>query len=162
MNGFFGVGPFELLLIAILALIFIGPQRLPGVIQQVMRTYHELRNYLDEARATLTQELEPLREELENVTRDVSQVAQDMTASANEVARDIHSTANQAVAQAQQAVAAPPTGFNASPPGGLNAPPPPRDEHPLFPSVAPLAVHTNGVSHADDDEQPAFGDYRPS
>ena len=154
MNGFFGVGPLELLVIGVLALIFIGPARLPGVIAQVMKTVRELRAYADEARSALTAEIEPLREEFEGVTRDVNEFARDISASANEITAE----AQQAVDKVQQGVV-----LNAAP--APIQPPQTREEHPLFPSLTPPpAAHTNGVNgavHDEDEERPAFTDYRP-
>jgi Tat protein translocase TatB subunit len=154
MNGFFGVGPLELLVIGILALIFIGPARLPGVIAQVMKTVRELRAYAEEARGALTAEIEPLREEFEGVTRDVNEFARDISASANEITAE----AQQAMNTAQQGVV-----LNA--PAMPTEPPQTKDEHPLFPSlIPPPAMHTNGVNgavHDEDEERPAFTDYRP-
>ncbi|MBI2760282.1 MAG: hypothetical protein HYX51_02510 [Chloroflexi bacterium] len=156
MNGFFGVGPLELLVIGVLALIFIGPARLPGVIAQVMKTVRELRAYAEEARSALTAEIEPLRQEFESVTRDVNEFARDISASANEITAE----AQQAVNEAQQA------GVVLNAPPAPTQPPQTRDEHPLFPSlIPPLATHTNGVNgavHDEDEERPAFTDYRPA
>lgn len=153
-SSFFGVGPFELLLIAILALIFIGPQRLPGVISQVMGTIRDLRGYADEIQAELKGEFSELQgeltgiqEELQTVSRDVNQFAQDVAASTDTIARETQQTIDVfpsgVVTPAQQS-----TEFPALPPlpeaaaSGVNGVIPPR------------------IADAGDDP-PALRDYRP-
>lgn len=141
MNGLFGVGPLEMVVIAVLALIFIGPQRLPGVIQQVMKTVRELREYASQVQEELTSEFAEMREQVEEVTRELGDFTQDVAAGAGEIAAE-----TQQVADMRPAVNA------------LLAPPPPR-EAPAVP--APVGAHTNGVSHDDEDARPSFGDYHP-
>jgi len=60
--NFFGVGPWELVLIAILALIFIGPEKLPEIMRQIGRTVGELRRMSSELTREFQEELAPLQE----------------------------------------------------------------------------------------------------
>ncbi len=145
MNGFFGIGIPEMLVVGVLALIFIGPEKLPGVIAQVMKTIRELRDYATDVQRELADELAPLREDFEGLTREVNEFAQDVTASVNEVAAET---------QAVTAEADPRPAFNE-----LMAPPPPRD--PIATLAVPAGAHTNGVARDDEDSRPAFGDFRP-
>ena len=142
MNGLFGVGPLELLVIGVLALIFIGPEKLPAVISQIMRTVRELRSYASQVQDELANELAPVREELQGFSREVTTATEEISQSANEV-----------VAETQQVASA------AATVPDLMAPPPPRDLTPQLP--APSGVHANGASRADEEERPAFADYRP-
>ena len=142
MNGLFGVGPLELILVGVLALIFIGPERLPGVIGQVMKTVRELRDYADQVRDELRTEFEPLRQDIEELSRDVNQFAGDLSQQVNDVANEAQQAADSARA----------------PVPDLMAPPPPRDTTPAL--AAPTSVHTNGVTHTEEDA-PSFADYRP-
>ena len=143
MNGFFGVGPLELLVIAVLALIFIGPQRLPDVIRQVMRAIRELREYAGQVQEELTSELSEVREELEGVARDVNRFADDVSQSANEIATETQQVAN----------------VTSSALSDLTPPPPPRDTTPPLP--VPAAIPTNGASRDEENSRPAIADYRP-
>ncbi len=60
--NFFGVGPWEVVLIAILALIFIGPEKLPEIMRQIGRTVGELRRMSSELTREFQDELAPLQE----------------------------------------------------------------------------------------------------
>lgn len=140
MNGFFGVGPLELLVIAVLALIFIGPERLPGVVRQVMSVINELRGYAEDMRQELAPELEELRNELEGVGREVNQFAEDLVSTTNEMATETHQALESAATV-----------------NDLMAPPPPLDTAAL---PAPAGISPNGAGH-DEEERPVFADYRP-
>ncbi|MCS7221237.1 MAG: Sec-independent protein translocase protein TatB [Anaerolineae bacterium] len=58
----FGVGPWEVVLIAILALIFIGPEKLPEIMRQIGRVVGELRRMSSEITREFQEELAPLQE----------------------------------------------------------------------------------------------------
>ncbi len=60
MNSFFGLGPMELLVIVFLALIVLGPQRLPGTIREVMKYWRYFRNLSGELTAQLGEEFKDL------------------------------------------------------------------------------------------------------
>ena len=42
--SFFGLGLWEMLVVGVLAMIFIGPERLPGFIRQVVSAYRQIRS----------------------------------------------------------------------------------------------------------------------
>ena len=44
MDSFFGIGVFELVFIIIFALIFLGPERLPGVLRQIIGVIRQVRD----------------------------------------------------------------------------------------------------------------------
>lgn len=58
---FLGIGPLELLLIVVVALIVFGPQRLPELMVQVARFVREFRSYA----STLTRDLNEVVREFE-------------------------------------------------------------------------------------------------
>jgi sec-independent protein translocase protein TatB len=62
MNSFFGLGPMELLVIVFLALIVLGPQRLPGTIREVMKWWHYFRNLSSELTSQLGAEFKDLED----------------------------------------------------------------------------------------------------
>ncbi len=57
-----GVGPWELILVAVLALIFIGPEKLPELMRQIGRTAGELRRMSSDLTAEFKEGLAPLQE----------------------------------------------------------------------------------------------------
>jgi len=64
---FFGVGPFELLVILVLILIVVGPRRLPEMAAELARLLRAARKY----GAQITQELSETMNELEKEYADV-------------------------------------------------------------------------------------------
>jgi Tat protein translocase TatB subunit len=60
----FGIGIGEWILLGIVALIVIGPEKFPDFMKVVIRTTRDLRGYLDEMKTEVSKELTPLKEEL--------------------------------------------------------------------------------------------------
>jgi sec-independent protein translocase protein TatB len=60
MNSIFGIGPLELFFIAILALVILGPERLPGAIREGARYFRMLRNMSGELTSQFSEELKAL------------------------------------------------------------------------------------------------------
>ena len=57
MNSFFGIGLPELIFIAILALIVLGPERLPGVLRQMAQYFRQIRALTQEVTSQFSEEL---------------------------------------------------------------------------------------------------------
>jgi sec-independent protein translocase protein TatB len=55
--SFFGLGIFEIIIIGVLALIFIGPEKLPGVIRDLMGFYRQIRSLGTEWREQVEREI---------------------------------------------------------------------------------------------------------
>ncbi len=62
MDSFFGIGPMELVFILIFALIFLGPERLPQVLREVVIFLRKVRALSDEITSQINQELGDLQE----------------------------------------------------------------------------------------------------
>jgi sec-independent protein translocase protein TatB len=62
MNSFFGLGPMELALIIFIALIVLGPERLPGTIREVMKYWKYFRNLSSELTSQFSEELKGLED----------------------------------------------------------------------------------------------------
>lgn len=60
----FGVGFLELIIIAVFALVFVGPKRLPEVMKQAGRLFVHLRRTTNEVRATFEQVIREAEDEL--------------------------------------------------------------------------------------------------
>lgn len=64
-----GVGPSEMVLVAIIALVVIGPEKFPEVAKIVLRTFRDVRGYMDDVKGELRRELQPLKKEIDQVSR---------------------------------------------------------------------------------------------
>lgn len=62
----FGIGMPELLVILGLALILIGPKKLPQLAKSLGRTMGELRKATDDLKETISEEIEPIKDEIPN------------------------------------------------------------------------------------------------
>jgi len=90
-----GIGPGELLLILMLALIVFGPRRLPEVGKTLGKTLREMRNMSDELTAQF-------RSELESATQEMNSLAEDLTTASHDAAGAVRSAANEAEGIGQQ------------------------------------------------------------
>jgi sec-independent protein translocase protein TatB len=89
--NFFNIGTAELILIFIIALIVVGPRRLPEIGREIGRILSDLRKMSQEFTTDLTQELEaPAKElgeitqELEASAKELREMTQEMSAPAKE------------------------------------------------------------------------------
>jgi sec-independent protein translocase protein TatB len=62
MDSFFGIGMFELVMIAVIALIVLGPERLPGAMREVGKYARQLRDVSNEFQSQFSEELKVLDE----------------------------------------------------------------------------------------------------
>ena len=62
MDSFFGIGLFELILIAVIALVVLGPERLPGAMREVAKYMRQLRQISGEFQSQFSEELQLLDE----------------------------------------------------------------------------------------------------
>lgn len=62
MDSFFGIGLFELILIAVIALVVLGPDRLPGAMREVAKYMRQLRQVSNEFQSQFSDELQMLDE----------------------------------------------------------------------------------------------------
>ncbi|MBW2039304.1 MAG: twin-arginine translocase subunit TatB [Deltaproteobacteria bacterium] len=60
----FGIGMTELLIILGLALILIGPKKLPDLARSLGKTMGELRKATDDLKETISEEIEPIKKEI--------------------------------------------------------------------------------------------------
>ena len=72
----FGIGLPEMIVIAIVALVFIGPKNLPGVLRSVGRGLVQLKRATNEVRTTVQDEMDELEREID--LKDVREVATDL------------------------------------------------------------------------------------
>ena len=71
----FGIGLPEMIIIAIVALIFIGPDKLPGVLRSIGKGLVELKRATSDVRSTIQEEMQKIEDEIE--IKEVRESAQD-------------------------------------------------------------------------------------
>ena len=72
----FGIGLPEMIVIAIVALVFIGPKNLPGVLRSVGRGLVQLKRATNEVRTTVQDEMNQIEREID--LKDVREAATDL------------------------------------------------------------------------------------
>lgn len=75
-----GVGIGEMVLLAGIALVVIGPEKFPDFAKIVVRTMRDLRGYVDDVKNELAVELKPLEKEMRKVTREANEAIQKVSA----------------------------------------------------------------------------------
>ena len=71
----FGIGLPEMIIIAVVALIFIGPDKLPGVFRSIGKGLVELKRATSDVRSTVQEEMQKIEDEIE--IKEVRESAQD-------------------------------------------------------------------------------------
>ena len=101
--NFFGVGPLELLLIAIIGVIVLGPERFPEAAVQVARAIRWLRGYANDATADLREEFAELTKEYEEIRKELA----DVRASVGKDVGAVAETMSRVAAETRPALKAP-------------------------------------------------------
>lgn len=67
MIGNLGMG--EMLIIAVVALVVMGPEKFPEFAKIALRAFRDVRGYVDDVKREMTNELRPVRRELDQLAR---------------------------------------------------------------------------------------------
>ena len=70
----FGIGLPEMIIIAVVALVFIGPDKLPGVLRSIGKSLVQLKRATSDVRSTVQDEMHKIEDEIE--LKDVRESAQ--------------------------------------------------------------------------------------
>ena len=73
----FGVGLPEMMIIAVVALVFIGPDKLPGVLRSIGKGLVQLKRATSDVRSTVQDEMNKIEDEIE--LKDVRESAQNFS-----------------------------------------------------------------------------------
>lgn len=132
----FGVGPLELAVILIVALVFVGPDRLPRLAADLARTIKEIRKYTSGLAAEFNEVVKDVERETESekslwreVSEGVGGATKQVTAAMREVRQD--------VMKAQGSAA------------GTNGSAPSQSPAPGGGETTPVPAATNGHTTAD-------------
>jgi len=99
----FDIAFSEVVVIAVVALIVIGPEKLPKVARTLGHMFGRLQRYVNEVKADINREIE--LDELRKLKNQVQSAAQDFERSVNEAARDVESGMRSVEAQLNAAAA---------------------------------------------------------
>ncbi len=94
----FGLGFTEILLIAVVALLFIGPDKLPETMKTVARTLGKAKRMFDDTKDTIQNELriDDLREEALSYRNQIEQAKEDLSAFKNVANKELEEVAQSA------------------------------------------------------------------
>ena len=73
----FGIGLPEMIIIAVVALVFIGPDKLPGVLRSIGKSLVQLKRATSDVRSTVQDEMHKIEDEIE--LKDVRESAQNFS-----------------------------------------------------------------------------------
>jgi len=104
--SFFGIGFWEILLILVLALIVVGPQRLPEMAVQLARLVRQLRRYAGQVTGQLREEFDDLIRVYESLREELRQLREEVRQESRPLERDLESITAELRAPAEPSEAA--------------------------------------------------------
>lgn len=90
--NFLGVGPLELVLILVVALVFVGPERLPKLAADIARTIREIRKYTGSLAAEFNEVIQDFEKDTEgerSAWKEIETGIAGATKSVTEAVRDV-------------------------------------------------------------------------
>lgn len=145
----FGVGPAELILILVVALIFVGPERLPRLAADVARTIREIRKYTSSFAAEFNDVIKEFEKETESERAEWKEIGEGLSSATKDLTAEVDS-ANRAVQETPGATPAP---------AAVGTPPSPTDIRPL--PGANGATNGNGAVAPTEAETAAPSERQP-
>ncbi len=85
----FDIGLPELMIILLLGLVLLGPDRLPGVIRQISGVVRMLRSSYGEAIATFKDQLGDVQEDIDAIRGEISSIQGEVRSTAEDVEKDV-------------------------------------------------------------------------
>jgi sec-independent protein translocase protein TatB len=88
----FGMGFSEIVLIAIVAILFLGPDKLPDAMVQIAKFLNSIKKTVNEAKSTFEEEvrIKELKEEAMNYRRSLENAASDISGFKNSIPNPVH------------------------------------------------------------------------
>ena len=134
---FGNLGMSEIIIIAGIALVLLGPEKFPEFAKIALRAYRDFRGYIDDIKRDVAEELKPVKQEIqqlsqynpedyvENLAKAVSSIGDEEKSKDSPSTPETSTPAPEAAAPAAEAPAAP-----AQPPAKHHEPDPNPPEHP--------------------------------
>jgi sec-independent protein translocase protein TatB len=133
----FDISFSELLVIAVVALIVIGPQRLPAVARTLGHLFGRMQRYVNDVKADISREME--LDELRRLQSSMEDTARSMSDSVNRGISETESELNKVAQTAQSKIDPYDDPFADGPQPGATPPASPQGELPLEPGQQPPA-----------------------
>ena len=86
---FLGIGMPELIVVLIIAVVVVGPKRLPEVAVQLARLIRQLRGYATDVTSQMRSELDELTREYEQVRKELTEFRESATKEVRSVASEM-------------------------------------------------------------------------
>jgi sec-independent protein translocase protein TatB len=136
----FDIGFSEIVVIAVVALVVLGPEKLPKTARTLGHLFGRLQRYVNDVKRDIQRELEleELRKLQQNVQSAAKEIEDSMASATRDVERSVHDVEAALGATAEPAPASPPTEASAGSPTSPAAPAPP----PAAPAAATTAPGT--------------------
>jgi sec-independent protein translocase protein TatB len=99
----FDIGFSEIVVIAVVALIVIGPEKLPKTARTLGHLFGRLQRYVNEVKSDINREME--LEELRKLQQEVKTAAQDFQTSVTSTAQEVESSVRSVESQLNEAAA---------------------------------------------------------
>src|SRR5437867_13425711 len=90
--NFLGVGPLEVALVAIVAVIVLGPERIPGVAVQLARAVRYMRGYATDATTDIRKALQELTKEYDEVRKALNEFRSSIGGGFSNIAEEVNRT----------------------------------------------------------------------
>jgi len=110
----FDIGFSEIVVIGVVALIVIGPERLPKVARTLGHMFGRLQRYVNEVKSDISREME--LDELRKLQTEVQSAARDIEQSVTQTAREMESGVRSVESQLNEAAAGTSASTEAPPP----------------------------------------------
>ncbi|HEX4884965.1 MAG TPA: Sec-independent protein translocase protein TatB [Casimicrobiaceae bacterium] len=145
----FDIAFSELVIIAVVALIVIGPERLPKAARTMGHLFGRLQRYVNDVKSDINREME--LDELRKLQQQVQGAAQELHSSVSGAARDFESSVRSVESQLNDA------GSGTPPASAL----PPLAEPPAEPGATPPAAPAGGAGAAPESKQARLPGFDP-
>ena len=131
----FDIGFSEIVVIAVVALVVLGPEKLPKTARTLGHLFGRLQRYVNEVKRDIQRELE--LEELRKLQQNVQSAAKEIEDSMASASRDVERGVRDVEAALGAATESAPSDATAATPAAIPASPPASTPPPVPPAAAP-------------------------
>lgn len=141
-----GISPAEILVILVVALVVVGPERLPRLAADLARTIREIRKYTNSIASEFNEVIQDFEKETVGERSQWKDIGEGLTSATKSVTEALRGARSDAEGKPPPSAPAPP-GPTSAPPAGT------WRDIPEPPGVQPTAPGTNGASAPPGDDR---------